>query len=93
MSKPRINVRRIPRALIAIAALAVTAPALAQRFDGYDTSTQAGLAGTFAGLTLMVTAWLTLADNGPWHRATTGRPWVRTLLVVGPPLFIGWLLS
>lgn len=92
MQKQRVSPRRLSCTLGTVA-LTAAAPVWAQRFDSYDTSTTAGMAATFAGMTLVVTIWLTLAENGAWHRITVGHPWARVALVLGPPIFIGWLLS
>lgn len=82
--------RRVAFAAVALSPLV----ALAQRYNYPPVDAGvSGVAATFAALTFMGTAWATLAEGGPWHKGTQGYPWIRALLVLGPPVLIGWLLS
>ncbi|CAM5589675.1 DUF4124 domain-containing protein [Rhodanobacter lindaniclasticus] len=76
-----------------LASLAVW-PALAQRYDDRSQAgSHVGIGPTFAGLVFMIMAWAVLADGGWWHKGTAGRPWLRTVLVLGLPALVFWLFS
>lgn len=76
------------------ASLSASLPALAQRYDGQaQAGSHVGLGPTFAGLVFMVMAWAVLADGGWWHKGTTGRPWLRTFLVLGLPALVFWFFT